>query len=131
MSGYDASPETHPEFARQLLEEFHFSPRPDAQTFGDGAVFDLGGGTRVEAVHLPGHTAGHSGFRCGEVFYCSDVDLTGFGPYYGDLWSDLDQFQESLVRLRDEDARWYVTRTRRASSKDARPSGRCSTATRP
>jgi glyoxylase-like metal-dependent hydrolase (beta-lactamase superfamily II) len=71
-------------------------------------VFDLGG-VRVEAMHLPGHTRGHSGFRIGEVFFLSDIDLTGFGPYYGDVWSDLDDFEASLGRVREEQAAYYVT----------------------
>jgi glyoxylase-like metal-dependent hydrolase (beta-lactamase superfamily II) len=96
-------------FRQTLLTEFHYSPRPDATGFGDGHVFDLGGIT-VEAVHLPGHTRGHSGFRIsGGVFFLSDIDLTGFGPYYGDAWSDLDQFEASLARVREEDADHYVT----------------------
>jgi glyoxylase-like metal-dependent hydrolase (beta-lactamase superfamily II) len=72
-------------------------------------VFELGGAA-IEAVHLPGHTRGHSGFRIGQdVFFLSDIDLTGFGPYYGDAWSDLEDFEESLRRVRDEDAAYYVT----------------------
>ncbi|MEO1913100.1 MAG: hypothetical protein ABGW98_04530, partial [Myxococcales bacterium] len=60
--------------------------------------------------HLPGHTRGHSGFRISEgVFFLSDIDLTGFGPYYGDVWSDLEDFEESLRKVRDEDADFYVT----------------------
>ena len=43
------------------------------------------------------------------MFFLSDIDLTGFGPYYGDVWSDLDDFEASLAKVRDEDARWYVT----------------------
>jgi glyoxylase-like metal-dependent hydrolase (beta-lactamase superfamily II) len=98
------------EFATTVVEEFHFAARPDAHGFTDGHVFDLGGGTTVEAVHLPGHTRGHSGFRIGgDVFFLSDIDLTGFGPYYGDVWSDLEDFEASLAKVRDEDARWYVT----------------------
>ena len=97
-------------FATTVLEEFHFTPRPDALGFSDGHVFDLGGGTTIEAVHLPGHTRGHSGFRIGaDVFFLSDIDLTGFGPYYGDAWSDLEDFELSLAKVREEDARWYVT----------------------
>ena len=81
----------------------------DARGFADGDVFDLGS-VRVEAVHLPGHTRGHSGFRISEeVFFLSDIDLTGFGPYYGDAWSDLDDFEESLRRVRHEEAAYYVT----------------------
>jgi len=97
------------EFQKMILETFHFTPRPDAIGFSDGHVFDLGG-VKVEAVHLPGHTRGHSGFRISnEVFFLSDIDLTGFGPYYGDVWSDLEDFEESLRRVREEDAAWYVT----------------------
>lgn len=96
------------DFSDTIVDEFHFTPRPDAQGFGDGAVFDLGGVT-VEAVHLPGHTRGHSGFRIGGVFFLSDIDLSGFGPYYGDVWSDLEDFEASLAKVRDEVADHYVT----------------------
>ncbi len=96
-------------FEKKVVSEFNFAPRPDAKGFSDGAVFDLGG-LKIEAVHLPGHTRGHSGFRIeGDVFFLSDIDLTGFGPYYGDAWSDLDDFEESLRRVRDEEAAYYVT----------------------
>ena len=105
--GLEGEPRT--KFGQQILDEFHYAPRTDAHGFGDGHVFDLGG-IRVEAVHLPGHTRGHSGFRIdGGVFFLSDIDLTGFGPYYGDAWSSLDDFDASLVRIRDEEADWYVT----------------------
>jgi glyoxylase-like metal-dependent hydrolase (beta-lactamase superfamily II) len=102
-------PLDHP-FAQTVVDEFHYTSRPDARGFTDGHIFDLGGGTTVEAVHLPGHTRGHSGFRIDrDVFFLSDIDLTGFGPYYGDVWSDLDDFEASLVKVRDVDAAWYVT----------------------
>jgi hypothetical protein len=44
-----------------------------------------------------------------DVFFLSDIDLSGFGPYYGDAWSDLDQFDASLRKAREVEARWYVT----------------------
>lgn len=109
MDVYGLSGETRTDFSALVLEQFHFTPRPDAEGFGDGHVFDLGGVT-VEAVHLPGHTRGHSGFRIsGGVFFLSDIDLTGFGPYYGDAWSDLEDFETSLRIVREEDAAHYVT----------------------
>lgn len=109
MDAYQLTGADRDEFHHTLMTEFHFAPRPDAHGFSDGYRWELGG-VAVEAVHLPGHTAGHSGFRIdGGVFFCSDIDLSGFGPYYGDTWSSLDQFEASLVRIRDEEADHYVT----------------------
>ena len=109
MDIYGFEGEARDGFKKVVVEEFNFVPRPDAHGFSDGAVFDLGE-TKIEAVHLPGHTRGHSGFRISEgVFFLSDIDLTGFGPYYGDVWSDLEDFEESLRKVRDEDADFYVT----------------------
>ena len=109
MEVYGLTGSARSEFERVILDEFHFTPRPDAQGFTDGHVFDLGGGVTVEAVHLPGHTRGHSGFRMDGVFFLSDIDLTGFGPYYGDVWSDLEDFEASLAKVRNEEAAFYVT----------------------
>jgi glyoxylase-like metal-dependent hydrolase (beta-lactamase superfamily II) len=109
MEVYGLTGSAREAFERVVVEEFHYTPRPDAQGFTDGDVFDLGGGVTVEAVHLPGHTRGHSGFRMDGVFFLSDIDLTGFGPYYGDVWSDLEDFEASLAKVRDEEADFYVT----------------------
>ena len=106
---YGMTGEVREDFGRQCVEEFNYTPRPDAEGFGDDHVFDLGGGVRIEVLHLPGHTRGHCGLLIGEVFFLSDIDLTGFGPYYGDAWSDLDQFEASIARAREVEAEWYVT----------------------
>lgn len=109
MAVYGLEPDADMAFRAQILEEFHYAPRPDAEGFQDGHVWDLGG-VRVEALHLPGHTRGHSGFRIsGGVLFLSDIDLTGFGPYYGDVWSDLEDFERSIDRVRGEEADRYVT----------------------
>lgn len=109
MEVYGLTGEARDTFEQVILDEFHYTPRPDASGFVDGHVFDLGGGVSIEAVHLPGHTRGHSGFRMDGVFFLSDIDLTGFGPYYGDVWSDLEDFEASLAKVRDEHAEFYVT----------------------
>ena len=109
MEIYGFEGQARDDFAKVCLEEFSYAPRPDAEGFGDGHRWDLGG-VSIEAVHLPGHTFGHSGFRIDDgVFFLSDIDLTGFGPYYGDAWSSLEQFEASLRQVRDEEADFYVT----------------------
>lgn len=97
---------------RPIIErDFHYQPRPDATAYADGATWDLGGGVRVRAHHLPGHTAGHCALvvEPGGVAFIGDIDLTGFGPYYGDATSDLGQFRQSLQKVREIDACVWVT----------------------
>jgi len=96
---------------RVVVEQFHFTPRPDPTPFGDGDVFDLGGGVRIRVLHAPGHTRGHSFFLVEPdgVLYLGDVDLSSFGPYYGDAWSSLVDFEKTLAFARTIDARWYAT----------------------
>lgn len=93
-----------------VIEQFHFTPRRDAIGFGGGDVFDLGGVT-VEVIHAPGHTRGHCFFRIepAGLVYLADVELSSFGPYYGDAWSDLDDFERTLAAARDIDAAYYAT----------------------
>jgi glyoxylase-like metal-dependent hydrolase (beta-lactamase superfamily II) len=110
MEVYGLAPHIEAMWREDVVEQFHYTPRPDAIGFADGDSWDLGG-VRVTALHLSGHTRGHSGFLVEPdgVFFVGDIDLTGFGPYYGDHWSDLDDFEASITRAREVDARAYVT----------------------
>lgn len=93
-----------------VLERFRYQPRPDARPYQDGHLWDLGGVT-VRARHAPGHTRGHSvlAIEPDDVLFLGDIDLSSFGPYYGDAWSDLEEFEASLERARSWSARHYVT----------------------
>jgi glyoxylase-like metal-dependent hydrolase (beta-lactamase superfamily II) len=94
----------------KLRREFFYAPRPDAIGYADGAVWDLGG-SRVRAFHAPGHTAGHSVLLVEPegVAFIGDIDLTGFGPYYGDASSSLSDFRQTLKRVADIPAKVWVT----------------------
>jgi hypothetical protein len=41
--------------------------------------------------------------------YLGDIDLSSFGPYYGDAWSSLEDFERTLALARTIEARWYAT----------------------
>jgi hypothetical protein len=43
------------------------------------------------------------------VLYLGDIELSSFGPYYGDAASSLVDFERSLARVRELRARWYAT----------------------
>ena len=98
-------------WAQLVRERFHYTERPDAKPFRDGDVFALGGGVSVRVIHTPGHTRGHSALLVEPdgVLYLGDIELSSFGPYYGDAWSDLEDFERSLALVRTLEARHYAT----------------------
>jgi glyoxylase-like metal-dependent hydrolase (beta-lactamase superfamily II) len=98
------------EMLAKFKRDFFYAPRPDAIGYKDGAVWELGQ-TRVRAFHLPGHTAGHCALLVEPegVAFIGDIDLSGFGPYYGDASSSLSDFRRSLKRVADIPAKVWVT----------------------
>ena len=112
LAAHYGYPGTTGERLRQKIEaQFHYRPRPDAQAYADGHQWDLGGGVRVTAHHLPGHTAGHCALvvEPAGVAFIGDIDLTGFGPYYGDATSSLTDFRRTLQKVKDLPVRHWVT----------------------
>ncbi|WP_141216930.1 MBL fold metallo-hydrolase [Rhodococcus sp. 14-2483-1-2] len=99
------------EWESALQSDFHWSPLPHATAFGSDAVFDVGARTRIRVIPLPGHTPGHCGFLVepDDVLYLADVDLSSFGPFYGDRSSSLKDTRASLARCAAIEARVYLT----------------------
>jgi glyoxylase-like metal-dependent hydrolase (beta-lactamase superfamily II) len=110
MEIYGMPAEIEEEFRVEVVEEFAYAPRDDVRTFTDGDSFDLGGVT-IDVVHTPGHTRGHCALVIPEAraAYLGDIELTGFGPYYGDAWSSLEDFERSIERCRTIDADHFIT----------------------
>ncbi len=51
----------------------------------------------VETLPLPGHLYTHHGLVVGDCLYVSDVDLTGFGPWYGNPEASPERFIEDIA----------------------------------
>jgi glyoxylase-like metal-dependent hydrolase (beta-lactamase superfamily II) len=103
-------------FRKLLVDQFHYTPRSDALALREGDEFEFGGvGLRV--LHTPGHTRGHCCFLIEwreetlprRLLFLGDIELASFGPYYGDAWSSLGDFERSIARVREIQADWYVT----------------------
>jgi glyoxylase-like metal-dependent hydrolase (beta-lactamase superfamily II) len=113
MALYGLTGQAAADMTELVSDGFHFAGWPDALGFAHGDVFDLGG-VSVRVVHAPGHTGGHSVLVAETaggptVAVAGDIDLSSFGPYYGDAASSLDDFQRTLSVVRELRADHYVT----------------------
>ncbi|HPS57082.1 MAG TPA: MBL fold metallo-hydrolase [Spirochaetota bacterium] len=69
---------------------------PDAR-FTSGDIIE-NGTSRIEAIHAPGHLDDHYCFfehNTGTLF-STDIDFTGFGPWYGNPEGKIKPFMESI-----------------------------------
>jgi len=103
------NPEYRAFWAALLKDQFHYQPRTPDSFFLDREIIALGS-LSVEVFPTPGHTPGHLAFyfREPEILFLGDYDLTPFGPWYGDLYSDIDQTIESIHRLKAIPARVWL-----------------------
>lgn len=104
-SGYE-----DPAWRELVTTQFSWRAATRAEPLDVDVPIDLGGVT-VTPIHLPGHTPGHCGFLVEPdgVLYLGDIDLSGFGPYYGDRTSTLSDTITTLRTVRDVEARVYTT----------------------
>ena len=95
----------------KIKKDFFYVPRPDAQPYREGACWELGAGVTVRAFHLPGHTRGHCALvvEPGGIAFIGDIDLSSFGPYYGDATSSLAEWRRTLGAVKDLPARVWIT----------------------
>ncbi len=93
-----------------MVQQFHFRPLQDLAPYEPGQRFQQGEVT-LEIIPAPGHTPGHSClyFPEQDLLFLADVDLTPFGPWYGDQTSSLEAFEATLKSLAGFRARTYIT----------------------
>jgi glyoxylase-like metal-dependent hydrolase (beta-lactamase superfamily II) len=102
-----------PDAARIKKFTLEFIPHiqgPKAGMFEDGDVFGFGG-PKLEVVHLPGHSPGHSGFfeRKSRILFSADICPDGFGPWYGHACASIEDFERSIDRIISLDPKMMVT----------------------
>jgi hydroxyacylglutathione hydrolase len=104
------NPELRASLEKIFLDDFHFQPPAKLTPYHPGQRFH-NGEIILEVVPAPGHTPGHScfAFPNQDLIFLADVDLTPFGPWYGDAASDLRAWEETLARLHTVRARTCLT----------------------
>ena len=63
------------------------------------------GKTELVPIHTPGHTHDHTcfGINGTDTIFLVDIDLTRFGPWYGNKVSDIELFSKSIESIIDLD----------------------------
>ena len=95
---------------KEMLEKNNYRPKKEARFIKDEETINLGA-LAVQVIATPGHTPGHLSFFFPEeeILFLGDYDLTSFGPWYGDVYSSIEQTIQSIHRLKNIPARRWIT----------------------
>lgn len=94
-------------FVQQQLGMRDYFP---TKTYQEGDTLDFGG-ISLQAIHTPGHLDDHYCFLepVENILLTFDIDLTGFGPFYGNPESDIPLFKASLNKIKGIQPRMLVS----------------------
>jgi len=83
-----------------VREAMGFQDSQPTHRYSDGHIFDFGR-LQLTVVSTPGHTLDHTCFFDSShgLLLSFDIDLTPYGPWYGNRESDLNLFRSSLQRI--------------------------------
>jgi len=102
-------PEKYLHLIGTMKESFSGNWRVD-DTIDEGDVIDTGR-SKIQVLHMPGHTSGHLAFFFSNegLLFCGDICLTKVGPWYGDADTPLIDFITSINRIIDMKPDMVVT----------------------
>jgi glyoxylase-like metal-dependent hydrolase (beta-lactamase superfamily II) len=74
-------------------------------SFSDNKFIEINDRYELNVIHTPGHTKGHCCFyeKKAKLAFLGDIDLSGLGPWYGGIDSDVMEFEESINKIRNLD----------------------------
>jgi glyoxylase-like metal-dependent hydrolase (beta-lactamase superfamily II) len=92
-----------------LVKNFNYHPQQEALFLKNEETINLGS-LPVQVIATPGHTPGHLSFFFSdeEILFLGDYDLTSFGPWYGDVYSSIEETIKSIHRLKNIPARRWI-----------------------
>ncbi|MGY5875214.1 MAG: MBL fold metallo-hydrolase [Candidatus Thorarchaeota archaeon] len=93
------------EWLPHIVDEYHVDGN-----FRDGVPISCGE-IEIIPIHLPGHTLDHTGFGINglDTIFLVDIDLTRFGPWYGNAVSDIYYFKRSIEIVMELDPKNVIS----------------------
>lgn len=109
MIGVDEVP-WFPIWKHVMQGRWGFKGHQVTRPVNDGEEINVGANT-LRFYHLPGHTPGNLAvhFLEKDSVYLADIDMSAWGPWYGNRLSDIDVFLDSIERVKNIIAgTWYT-----------------------
>jgi len=108
---YDTVGSSVEDYFQKILHSMKLENLPEIQEVHDGEEIKIGNSATIEVIHTPGHSAGHCCYYepNKRLIFLADIDLSGLGPWYGCVDSNLEDYMESINRLVQMDIEYAIS----------------------
>jgi glyoxylase-like metal-dependent hydrolase (beta-lactamase superfamily II) len=99
------------DYFQELLHSMRLENLTEIREVGDNTEIKLGNRFTIRVIHTPGHSAGHCCYYEPNLLllFLADIDLSGLGPWYGCLDSNLEDYMKSINRLSQMDIEYAIS----------------------
>ncbi|UCE12768.1 MAG: MBL fold metallo-hydrolase [Candidatus Heimdallarchaeota archaeon] len=108
---YDTAGSPVEAFFQEILMAMNLENLNEIHEVLNNQKIDLADNVTINIIHTPGHSAGHCCFYepKSHLIYLADIDLSGLGPWYGCIDSNLQDFEHSILKLITMDLEYAIS----------------------
>jgi glyoxylase-like metal-dependent hydrolase (beta-lactamase superfamily II) len=108
---YDTKGSSVENFFQEMLVSMHLEDLTDSHDVHHNQEIEIEEALKIQVIHTPGHSAGHCCFYepRNRLIFLADIDLSGLGPWYGCLDSNVDEFENSIKKLIQMDIKYAIS----------------------
>lgn len=108
---YDTVGSSVEDYFQKILISMNLENLTNIHEVTANQIINVGENSPIEVIHTPGHSAGHCCYFIPShgLIYLADIDLSGLGPWYGCLDSNVEDFAKSIKLLMEMDIEFAIS----------------------
>lgn len=108
---YDTAGSPVEDFFQEILVSMNLENLTDIHELRNNQEIKIEEDVKIQVLHTPGHSEGHCCYyeEQNRLIFLADIDLSGLGPFYGCLDSNVDVFEMTIQKVMELDMEYAIS----------------------